>query len=139
MFLQARGLVQARAAAATSPATAAGCVVHPCQLLRTVAAESACSLASCSNSGVHWFCSSVASNSSGQHQSWRCCSSVSSDATVSQEAAAAAAAAVPKQAGAAAAQEWSVLNFYHLVDIADPEEVCRPAYHPKTPARQRYL
>lgn len=31
----------------------------------------------------------------------------------------------PDTPAAAAAQEWSVLNFYHLVDIADPDEVSR--------------
>lgn len=92
--------------------------MHPCQLLRTVPAASACSLASCFTSGVHDVWSSCAFSSNRQHQSWRCCSNVSSDAAVSQVA-----AAVPEQE-AAAAQEWTVLNFYHLVDISNPEEVC---------------
>ncbi|KAF6265177.1 hypothetical protein COO60DRAFT_1119106 [Scenedesmus sp. NREL 46B-D3] len=78
-----------------------------------------------------------------QVQPFSCCSSSSrssrrwqhstATAAVAEAAAAAAAAETAEEAasgGAAAAEDeqqpagdWTVLNFYHLVDIADPEEV----------------
>lgn len=118
MVLQARGLAQARAAAVSSAATAA-CVVHPCQSPRTATAASADSLASCSDVQRPRVCSSsnaFSSSSSSRQHSLRCCSSAAPSAAVTQ-------AAVDAEAAPAQAQQWTVLNFYHLVDITDPEEV----------------
>eukprot|EP00878_Enallax_costatus_P013237 GHUV01013838.1.p1 GENE.GHUV01013838.1~~GHUV01013838.1.p1 ORF type:complete len:497 (+),score=171.69 GHUV01013838.1:611-2101(+) len=60
--------------------------------------------------------------SSSSHSS-RCSSSWSPRAAVTTSAAAEAAAAATAEQQAAVEGEWSVLNFYHLVDIADPDEM----------------
>ena len=137
MFLQARGLAQARATAAAAAAAHSTSVVPtPCQLLhRAHSANPVCKSAQLlinSSTSLHatWGSSSTqqspcCSSSCRQQHSWRCCSSVTPNvAAESQEA-----ASVLQQEGyhqdaaAAAAQQWTVLNFYHLVDIADPDEV----------------
>jgi hypothetical protein len=71
-----------------------------------------------------------------QVQPFSCCSSSrrwqhSVVAAAAAATAAAEAAAAGGDAAAAGEQQlagdWTVLNFYHLVDIADPEEVSSPA------------
>lgn len=66
------------------------------------------------------------SGSSSSHSS-ECSSGWSprSAVTTSAAAEAAAAASAQQQQQQATEGEWSVLNFYHLVDISDPDEVMR--------------
>lgn len=133
LFLQqqARSLTatQARAAATGGQHVAAAATTPPQQFLRlhSVLSSAACSTLTASLHDV-W---GVHAMGCCRHQQspWRTYHTsgtrgVAANAAASDQLdATAAAAATSEQQQAAAAQEWSVLNFYHLVDIADPEEV----------------
>lgn len=125
MLLQARGLAQARAQAAAGAATAG--VVHPC----AVGIRASFGLPVLSgNNNIH-SCRQLPAEKSSVTRSqrfWHRCiasssstgSSSSPDAMDTRQASAAADAAQQRDSSPA----WSVLNFYHLVDIAEPQEVC---------------